>query len=133
VEEVEILKRRAEAFFRHAKEAIEREEYDFACFSSEQAAQLAVKSTMLRLIGEIPRLHRIRELLHLLGTSVKKSEKAIHRFVSGNSEGLRALEDSYITSRYIPTSYTREEAEALLKLAKQIIELMERVLKSCQL
>lgn len=127
--EIEILRERAGAFFRHAKEAIERGEYDFACFSSEQAAQLAIKSTMLRLIGEIPRLHRIRELLHLLGTSVPTSERLIHQFVSKNNEGLRALEDTYITSRYIPTSYTREEAEALLKLAQRIMGLMEEVLE----
>jgi len=132
MEEVEILRGRAKTFLKYAKEALERGDFDFACFSSEQAAQLFVKSVILELVGEVPRLHRVRELLYLLGRSVPEMEKPITEFVEENREALRALEDAYITSRYMPSMYTREDAEALVKLAEDLIEFIGRVLRECR-
>jgi len=97
MEEVEILRGRAKTFLKYAKEALERGDFDFACFSSEQATQLFVKSMILELVGEVPRLHRVRELLYLLSRSVPKAEKPITKFIEENREGLRALDDAYIT------------------------------------
>ncbi|MEM3680033.1 MAG: HEPN domain-containing protein [Metallosphaera sp.] len=130
MEEVEILRGRAKTFLKYAKEALEREDFDFACFSSEQAAQLFVKSVILELVGEVPRLHRVRELLHLLSRSVPEMEKPITEFVEENREALRALDDAYITSRYMPSMYTREDAEALVRLAEDLIEFIGRVLRN---
>jgi len=129
MEEVEILRRRALTFLNHAREAVEREEFDFACFSSEQAAQLSV---MLELVGETPRPHRVRELLHLLSRLAPEAEEPVTEFVRRNREALRALDDAYIASRHLPSAYTREEAEALVKLAESLIELMSEVLKRCK-
>ncbi|MEM1573701.1 MAG: HEPN domain-containing protein, partial [Candidatus Methanomethylicaceae archaeon] len=98
MEEVEILQGRAKTFLKYAKEALERGDFDFACFSSEQAAQLFVKSVILELIGEVPRLHRVRELLYLLSKSVPEMEKPITKFIEENREVLRTLDDAYITS-----------------------------------
>ncbi|MEM1510325.1 MAG: HEPN domain-containing protein, partial [Thermofilaceae archaeon] len=110
-----------------AREAVEREEFDFACFSSEQAAQLSV---MLELVGETPRPHRVRELLHLLSRLVPEAEEPVTEFVRRNREALRALDDAYIASRHPPSAYTREEA--FVKLAESLIELMSEVLKRCK-
>ena len=126
MEEVEILRRRALAFLNHAGEAVEREEFDFACFSSEQAAQLSV---MLELVGETPRPHRVRELLHLLSRLAPEAEEPVTEFVRRNREALRALDDAYIASGH-PPAYTREEA--FVKLAESLIELMGEVLKRCK-
>ncbi|MEM2617852.1 MAG: HEPN domain-containing protein [Thermofilaceae archaeon] len=126
MEEVEILRRRALAFLNHAGEAVEREEFDFACFSSEQAAQLSV---MLELVGETPRPHRVRELLHLPSRLVPEAEEPATEFVRRNREALRALDDAYTASK-LPSAYTREEA--LVKLAENLIELMGEVLKRCK-
>jgi HEPN domain-containing protein len=132
IEEIKILKRRAETFLRHAKEALEHEEFDFACFSSEQAAQLFIKSMMLELTGEVPRLHKVREMLYLLSKSVPEMEKQIIEFVEKNKEKLRALDDAYITSRYLPSVCTNEEAEMLVKLAEDLIKFVDKVLKECK-
>lgn len=132
MEEVEILRERAKTFLKYAKEALERGDFDFACFLSEQAAQLFVKSVMLELVGEIPRSHRVRELLHLLSKSVPEMEESITEFVRRNREALRALDDAYITSRYLPSTYTREDADVLVKLADDLIEFLGRVSRKCK-
>ncbi|MEM2179167.1 MAG: HEPN domain-containing protein [Candidatus Methanomethylicaceae archaeon] len=132
MEEVEILQGRAKTFLKYAKEALKRGDFDFACFSSEQAAQLFVKSVILELIGEVPRLHRVRELLYLLSKSVPEMEKPITKFIEENREVLRTLDDAYITSRYMPSTYTCEDAEMLVKLAEDLIEFLSRVLRECK-
>jgi len=132
MEEVEILQGRAKTFLKYAKEALKRGDFDFACFSSEQAAQLFVKSVILELIGEVPRLHRVRELLYLLSKSVPEMEKPITKFIEENREVLRTLDDAYITSSYMPSTYTHEDAEALVKLAEDLIEFLSRVLRECK-
>lgn len=38
IDEVKLLRKRAETFLKHAKEALNNEEFDFACFLSEQSA-----------------------------------------------------------------------------------------------
>lgn len=132
VDESRILQGRAEAFLRHARDALEHGEFDFACFSSEQAAQLYLKSVMLELVGEVPRLHRTRDLLHLLGRSAVEAEKSIFEFTEKNRERLRLLDYAYIASRYLPSMFTREEAETLVKLAEEITRLADRVLEGCR-
>lgn len=57
---------------------------------------------MLELIGEVPRLHRVRGILSLLGSSVPEAEGVVSSFVKRNRERLRALDEAYITSRYLP-------------------------------
>jgi len=119
MEEVEILRGRAKTFLKYAKEALERGDFD-------------VKSVILELVGEVPRLHRVRELLYLLSRSVPEVEKPITKFIEENREGLRALDDAYITSRYMPYTYTREDAETLVKLAENLIEFLSRVSRKCK-
>ena len=94
MEEVEILRGRAKTFLKYAKEALERGDFDFACFSSEQAAQLFIKSVILELVGEVPRLHRVRELLYLLGRSVPEMEKPITKFIEENRDCLLYTSDA---------------------------------------
>jgi len=74
----------------------------------------------------------VRELLYLLSKSVPEMEKPITKFIEENREVLRTLDDSYITSRYMPSTYTREDAEALVGLAEDLIEFMGRVLRECR-
>lgn len=55
---------------------------------------------MLELTGEIPKLHRVRELLYLLGKTVVEIEEPILKFIEKNKEKLRMLDEAYITLRY---------------------------------
>ena len=62
-ERVELLKFRSKRFLDVGVELLRREVLDLAAFNVQQSCQLRVKATLLRLLGEIPRVHNIRELL----------------------------------------------------------------------
>ena len=131
-EEVKTLKRRAEAFLKYAEQAFRDEEFDFVCFASEQAAQLFLKSVTLEIVGEIPRVRRVREILGLLASSLPDVGEIISSFVGNNRERLRALDDAYITARYLPSEYHREDANELLETSKQIFRLGREILEKCR-
>jgi len=61
-EEVEVLRRRAEAFLRNAKRLVEEGEYDLAVFNLEQYCQLLLKYRLLIWTGSYPRTHSLRRL-----------------------------------------------------------------------
>jgi len=65
-EEVEILKRKAEAFLRNSEYLIKIKEWDLAMFNLEQYCQLILKYKLLVLSGSYPRTHSIRELIRRL-------------------------------------------------------------------
>jgi len=70
------LLRRAERFIETAEYQLSRGFYDLAVFSLEQALQLFLKAKLLANGVDYPRTHSVRALLE-------------------------ALEDAYITSRYV--------------------------------
>ncbi len=127
--EVAVYRRRAETFLRHAAEALERREYDFASFSAEQASQLFVKAALLHEAGEVPRSHGLREMLGALAAACPEAKDTIAKFVSEKRKDLRIAEDAYIASRYLPTSYAEEDARALVELAEGVRRLTEEVEK----
>ncbi|MBI3023020.1 MAG: HEPN domain-containing protein [Thaumarchaeota archaeon] len=53
-----ILRKRARTFLRHAGESVKTKEFDFACFSAEQAAQLFVKSAIHRRSSKVSQCQR---------------------------------------------------------------------------
>ncbi|KYH36246.1 MAG: HEPN domain containing protein [Candidatus Bathyarchaeota archaeon B24] len=65
-ERVNLLKDRARVFLELAEELRGRGRLDLAMFNVDQAFQLRVKATMLRLLGVIPRIHGVRGLLGML-------------------------------------------------------------------
>jgi HEPN domain-containing protein len=130
--QVDLLRKRAEAFMRYAEAALRDGEYDFSCFASEQASQLFMKSVILEVIGEIPRVHSLREMLGVLAASVPEAEELISGFIRNNRDKLRALEDAYISSRYLPSTYQREDAEELVETARKIFQLGKEMLRKCR-
>jgi HEPN domain-containing protein len=124
-DEVELLRKRALDFLRTAEEKVVDGSYDIACFLSEQAVQLYIKSLILELFGEMPRTHSIRDLLGLLYEELGRDE--IKGFLSKNRQGILSLEGSYVMARYLYRRYSREEAEDLVKLANEVIRLAEDI------
>jgi len=123
-EEVETLRKRAGDFLALAREALGMGSIDVSCFLSEQAAQLHVKSVLLEEVGDYPRTHSIRNLLAEVSRSF--GEEEIGAFLHRNRVRLIALEDAYIIARYTPARYTREDAEDLLSIAEETIEVTSR-------
>lgn len=68
----------------------------------------------------------------LLADLLPEAKDVVSEFVRNNREKLRALDDAYITSRYLPSKYHREDAEELLETSKEIFKLGERILEKCR-
>lgn len=121
-EEYEYLVERSRRFYETALMQVEKGFYDLAAFSLEQSLQLFLRAVLLKLGVDYPRTRSVRRLLEL-----------VHE-VSGREEGpdllqrflmeLALLEDVYITSRYIPREYRKEE---VLRLKEAVDEVMRVV------
>jgi len=118
--EVKLLRRRAKAFLARASDSLNSGDYDLASFLSEQAVQLHLKSILLEHLGDYPRVHSISLLVSVL----KKISNcdALVKFLEEKRKDVSLMEDAYIASRYLVREYTREEAEALINLAKEVLK-----------
>ena len=111
----------AEGDLEHAKSDLEREFYNWACFSAQQSAEKSVKSVFQKLHGEAWG-HSVADLLKELSKRHEVSKELMN-------SGLE-LDKAYIPTRYpdahpsgSPRSrYTREEAMRLIVYAEEIFE-----------
>jgi len=124
-EEAELLKKRALDMLKAAKSQMMEGALDLAAFLAEQAAQLYLKSVVLRLVGEIPRTHSVRELLAVLKQATGSPE--VEGFARRHRASLSRLESAYINSRYLPKSYELEEVKELVKIAEEVVSFAERL------
>jgi len=99
-------------------DSLEAKDYDVASFLSEQAVQL-YKSLLLEELGDYPRTHSISNLLTILGKLEKY--KNVAKILEIKKREIRLMEDAYISSRYLVREFEEEEAQTLIKLAKEII------------
>ena len=127
------LRRRAEVFLKEAKRLLEGEEYDIACFNAEQALQLYLKSVILRVFGEMPRIHGVRELLGYLARRLYEEEEykgyaaILKEFTRENRYSLSVLEDAYIDARYTTRGFSKREVKDSLTTVYKLIELLRRI------
>lgn len=120
-EEVELFLKRARNFLEGAKERFEKNDWDLTCFMAEQSVQLFLKATILEKGGEFPRTHSLRQLFSILSNLFEKSELKYDR------KSLLFLESAYLNSRYINFSYNEEDAEEILKIVEEVLELVRNV------
>ncbi|BES81593.1 HEPN domain-containing protein [Pyrodictium abyssi] len=100
IEEYRLLMRRALMFLDEAREAYSRDRHDLAMFLAEQALQLFLKAQLLRMLGDYPRTHSVRQLLTMLGKALgDNAEKEITAFIRRERPRLSELEDVYIVSQ----------------------------------
>ncbi|MEM4444573.1 MAG: HEPN domain-containing protein [Thermofilum sp.] len=130
IEHVEILRGRSLLSREYAAEALQKGHHDLSVFCAEQAQQLRLKSLLLRMLGYVPRVHSVRELLGLLHRALKelgKEEPAgtLSRFSEDRREALRALDEAYTASRYLPKVYEAADAEKLLAAVSEAFELLD--------
>lgn len=125
--EVNTLRKRAFEFLSESQGALRDNHFNLACFFSDQAVQLYLKSILLELVGDYPRRHGIRLLL----TEIQKCKpsKKLEKFIHENRARISSLEDAYIMARYSTKDYYEEDAEDSVKLAEEIIKLVEEVVK----
>ena len=131
-EEVELIRRRAFDCLYMARVALETERFDIAVFLAEQAAQLFLKAIILERTGEMPRTHRIRELLGILRAIFPEKSSLIENFVRENRQYLSSLEDAYTASRYLFREYEPDEANDFINFARQVIDFGENLRSNCR-
>jgi len=107
-----------------ARRSLLDRDYDIAAFMADQAVQLYLKSVILELTGEVPRVHAVRQLIYALKELLGKSN-FFDDFVRENRSLLIRLEEAYISSRYVPREYEREEAEELINFSEKVIEFVK--------
>ncbi len=130
LEEYRLLMRRAEMFLEEARDALQRGRYDLAAFLAEQGLQLYLKAQLLRLLGDYPRTHSVRQLLALLARVLGgRAGEEIARFMKRMRPRLSELEDVYIAARYIAREYTREDAEDILSTVEEVKRLVTQLLR----
>ncbi|MEM2122236.1 MAG: HEPN domain-containing protein [Candidatus Bathyarchaeia archaeon] len=117
----------AEGDLEHAKNDLRHGFYDWACFSSQQSAEKALKAVFQKLHAEAWG-HSVYDLLVNLQDTEKINEKLLDRALE--------LDKAYIPARYPnahPSSsprrrYTRNEAERMIKYAEEILEFCKDIL-----
>ncbi|MEM1575280.1 MAG: HEPN domain-containing protein [Nitrososphaerota archaeon] len=124
-EEIEKLLERSKKFKDAAEFHFSRGDYDLAAFNIEQSLQLFLKAKLLQKGVEFPKTHTLRKLFLLLGEILKKFEE-FKKFESEKSLEFASLEDAYITARYFPRDFEKEEVEKLKNFLKEVENLIER-------
>ncbi|MFA4663284.1 HEPN domain-containing protein [Pyrococcus kukulkanii] len=123
-DEVEVLLNKSAEFLELAEVAVARKKYDSAVFLAEQGLQLYLKALLVKYSGIKPKTHSLRELLGFLGEAIEAQDK-ISEFIKESRKILRELELAYILARYEPKVYEKDEAEELVKFAKDVIKFVE--------
>jgi len=119
IDEVRLLRRRATSFLSRALDSLNSGDYDLAVFLAEQSVQLHLKSILLEKIGDYPRVHSILTLASILKRLPECKDLA--ELLERRRLEARSLEDAYIASRYLPREYAKEEAEALVNFAREVL------------
>lgn len=117
----------AEGDLEHAKNDIRTGFYDWACFSSQQSAEKAVKAVFQKMGAEAWG-HSVYDLLQALRERVEVEEELLDHALE--------LDKAYIPTRYPnahPSSsprrrYTKREAERLVAYAESILRFCKDIL-----
>lgn len=113
-DDAELLKSRAEAFLRNARNLMDEHEWDLAMFNLEQYCQLILKYKLLVNRGSYPRTHSLRTLIRILGEN--------------SPELLAMVEDSaklhYVArlevSRYLPYRFEEKEVRDVYRFVVEV-------------
>jgi HEPN domain-containing protein len=119
----DLLKKRALSFLRDARVDLENGDYDLVLFHVEQFAQLYSKYLMYRRIGDYPKTHSLIRLLRDL-TKIY-GDCGLKELLNEYLEALYLLEESYISSRYLPREYDRDIASRVLNLSEKLLEVFK--------
>ena len=125
------LRVNAKQFLEQAKFSMQRGFHNLVLFNVEQSMQLNLKYVLYLLTGEFPKTHKLSELFRLVRDLGDPCN--LYTFYESNKDFIAIVEYSYISSRYLPESFNRDDAERALKLGEdfdRIVEECERDMRS---
>lgn len=134
-ERVELLKKRSRAFLDIGRELLERGLLDLAAFNIQQSCQLRIKASILRLLGDFPRIHSVRELLGVLTTRLEEMSfsnevGSLKQFVRRHRDLLADIDTIYTIARYSVFTYSINDVREMLRVCEELDKILEEVEKS---
>jgi len=122
---IDFLKKRAESFLRDANFAISEKRWNSAAFHLEQVGQFYLKYYLFKKLKDFPKIHDLDELLNEL----KKvySRKEIGEFIKENAAVISALNQAYITARYLPIEFTEDQVKVMKRFTQNLIKFLKKI------
>ncbi len=117
----------AKADLKHSVSSVKIGDYNWACFAAHQAAEKALKSLILHVLGEYPRGHDLIKLYSMVKDSV---------VLNVSLANLAKLSAYYTQARYPNAGVerpskeiTKEQAEEALEIAGKIINEVSKAIR----
>ncbi len=133
-EYIKLLMHRSNVFFEEGLRLAETGEHDVALFMLEQAVQLAAKAALYKLFGELPRTHKLRQLLGLLARRLREvgriEGEQLEDLATKYRDELVILEDAYTGSRYGYMMVGSQEVSGCLKAVNELLDLIRKVISA---
>lgn len=119
-EEVEIIRKRAEAFLNNAERLMVEGQWDLAVFNLEQYCQLYLKYKLLYLKGSYPRTHSIRMLIRMLAQTKPEILELVEN--EAHLHYVARLEEAYIVARYLPYAFEEKEVKDIHRFVVEVFK-----------
>lgn len=121
----EILKDRGLRFYKNAVELYNRGEFDLSAFNLDQASQLLLKYSIWEKLGDFEKTYEISKLLNDYKKLVKDSGK-IDEIIKRYKKTIIDLEVAYIESRYLPSTFFKDQIEDMINFVQELIDIIEK-------
>ena len=131
-ERVELLKSRSKRFLEVGVELLRRGLLDLAAFNIQQSCQLRVEAALLRILGDIPGVHSVRELLGILSAKLEEAglgdaSSTVKSFARARREVLADIDSAYTMSRYSLFTFTSSDVEEMARTCSELHKLLDEV------
>ncbi len=126
-EEISFLKERAKEFWERAEEDFQKNRFNLCALDIEQAVQIWLKYLIAIKAGDFPKTHYLDDLINEI-TNIYETDK-LSKFYKENILQIRSLEEAYITSRYFPKKFSKDEIESLKQLAVNFFKVLQDATK----
>ena len=123
----DFLKEKAETFLEDAQYDISREKWFAAAFHLEQTVQLYLKYFLFKKYGDYPKIHSLNELFDEFKKGFPEKSKEIEKIQKDKASVIGDLNQAYITSRYLPVDFTRQQIEKMLEFATDLIKFLKKL------
>ena len=129
---VNLLKKRSLNALKWAERAYLEGDYDTAAREAEYSAQLYAKALIYRVLGEERRGHDIRGLLGIIAAALieggaRGEAEVLLEFLRSRRRVLAELADAHVRATYGVFEYGRREAELLIKITKEVINILKEI------
>ncbi len=118
----EYLKNNAKKFFSLGERLLNEDEYNLAMFNLGQALQLGLKYIIYQFTGDFPKIHNAVKLFSIVIELTNNQE--LKNILKQENIVLDLLEDAYISSRYLPTEFSKDTAEKAYNIVKRILKVL---------